>query len=1330
MGEADVGLLSFNVPPTSPKGSPRPYSADQREHPQTPAVHIIAPDGSSDGPPEMSVDNSDNASDLSGTFGNPSFGSTTGSRRARHGRKVQLPDDPSQPPTPGSPIDNLKLTASGGGHPRLCKSLLDTLEGPVGRRRSRSRRSVMSHISFAEAPNTEGGKGDSVTGLENIRRTIHAGDTEKNDPTSNFLVTSHYTLLNFLPRNLLEQFRQISNCYFLANMIIALIPGVSPITPITAVFPMILVLTIAAVKDGWEDIQRHRADAKDNNVPVTILRDGKWKEIPSAETRVGDFIKLHRGDAVKADFIVLASADDDSIVYVETSQLDGETNIKPRKGRHGTEHLNSEEALMSVIGKVSVEVDQPNDKLYRWQGALNIAGEDPQPLNVKQAIWRGSSVRKTAWAIGLVVYTGMQTKQGMNLKKKGRKMSNLVKKLNLLILIIFGIKNILIFLICGLSVGWADSATGHWYVRYWVEHFSSVERFFLNYLTLFILFSFLIPISLFVTVEFCKGMQIMLMRWDHEMYRWIPDQEIWHTCRPRTSDLNEQLGSIRYIFSDKTGTLTENIMRYVQGVVVGVHRQDTREMIDHVEVSGEHATPGNMKISAGGTAADKLWSGDLLDETGGSGGQVARFVACISLCHNVVPFEQGGGWTFEGASPDEVALVRCAGENGFLLTQRTSKNAVIEVNGTKHNFDVLEELEFTPTRKMMSVVVRDGRKQIFVLTKGADSSVLTNLAKGELSEKDSVLLNTKLSGYGKLGLRTLVVAWRHISTEMFQDWHKRFVALQSSTIRTDEAVDQLCLELEANLTLAGVAAYEDKLQDGVPETIRFFVNAGVVVWMLTGDKLETGIEIGRTCGLICPPSESHPSGGVLHLVELSKELAEDPTLKDTGDIDPAEKEARRKRQIGIIAAKMERALSLAAAGEKVTLAIDGLSLDLALHEDNLHIFAKCCKAIYSAVCCRLTPSQKAKIVDLFQTESGETALAIGDGANDATMIGVAKVGVGIIGLEGSQAELAADYAIPRFRHLKRLVAVHGRYALYRNAFCACFSFYKNLVLTVNQFYFAMYCGFSGTTVYDSWLLAVKNTLFTFLPPLFIGCFEKDIPEPTLEDPVSGPPLFRELAQGKYFDTNTIALWFGTAVLHGTVIFWTSFEVANSQQWDPDGGRVGDIHVTGLNLMSGVVFCVILKGMLHLRHITALHVGSAIVSALFYPFFLFTYSAIEPMGFDALIEESHFYRMAWETYFADPKSWLFLLLFSVGVVVPLDAAVVAFQRSFRPTLRDLWQRYDSRDDANKVRGSMQRLYDATHPKFDSAFTLRAPIFAPEASALCGCGAAKVHPSADP
>jgi len=580
--------------------------------------------------------------------------------------------------------------------------------------------------------------------------------------------------------------------------------------------------------------------------------------------------------------------------------------------------------------------------------------------------------------------------------------------------------------------------------------------------------------------------------------------------------------------------------------------------------------------------------------------------------------------------------VKTAKEHNLILVERTTRKMEVLMEGTAQTFEILATLEFTPDRKMMSIIVREPDGKISLFTKGADSFVIPRLDAAACA---STLppLEKALAGMGSLGLRTLIVCGKTITQAQFDEWYKRFEAAGKELVDRAKKVDQICLEMEKDMELIGATAIEDKLQDKVPETLQFFLDAGVVVWMLTGDKRETAVTIAATSSL------ANPEADYIHHVDIG-------ALKAHTD----EARALVGRQLDEIDQLCDKK------DKKVTFVIDGVALEVAM-DHHAATFVRVSQRVNSAVCCRLTPLQKANVVDMFQTTTGSTALAIGDGANDVTMIQKGRVGVGIMGLEGAQAALAADYAIPRFKHLKRLCCVHGRYSQVRNSLCINFSFYKNMSIAMLQFYFCFYVGGSGTTLVDGWLLTFYNVAFTVMPPLMLGLFEKDVTERALMEQNA---LFPDLGDGMYFDGPTVGRWFAQAILHSLMLFYIMHPTQLRQ--DVHGHMVMDFYMYGTMITTALVCLVLVKLILHTRYWQSIQVGAQVFSFFIFAFILVVYAAIPN-----LFGQTFFY---WNAYmmFQEPKYWFYTLFFVMGVLMPIDMAVIFVQRQLFPTIHDKMQ----------------------------------------------------------
>ncbi|NXO04655.1 AT10A ATPase, partial [Rhinopomastus cyanomelas] len=564
-----------------------------------------------------------------------------------------------------------------------------------------------------------------------------------------------------------------------------------------------------------------------------------------------------------------------------------------------------------------------------------------------------------------------------------------------------------------------------------------------------------------------------------------------------------------------------------------------------------------------------------------------------------------GELRYEAESPDEAALVYAARAYNCSLVGRLSDQVSLELPhlGTL-SFEVLHTLGFDSVRKRMSVVVRHPlTDEINVYTKGADSVIMDLLLPcssddpwGKHQKKIQSKTQNYLNLYAVDGLRTLCIAKRVLSKEEYACWLKRHLEAESSIENREELLFQSALRIEKNLHLLGATGIEDRLQDGVPETIANLRKAGLQIWVLTGDKQETAVNIAYACKLldhdeeiITLNAESPETCAVL--LEQCLQCVE--TKFSINSID----EATGNMTVGFTPLYPNSTPVLSSLG----LVIDGRTLAYALEpilEDKFLALAKRCRSV---LCCRSTPLQKSMVVKLVRDKLKAMTLAIGDGANDVSMIQVADVGVGISGQEGMQAVMASDFAIPRFRYLEKLLLVHGHWCYSRLANMVLYFFYKNAMFVALLFWYQFYCGFSGSSMVDQWYLIFFNLLFSSLPQLVTGVLDKDVPAEVL---IAAPQLYKSGQNMEEYQPHMFWMTMIDALYQSLVCFFIPYFTYYDSEVD--------IFSWGTPITTIALFTVILHLAIETKTWTFLHWSSCTLSILLFFFVALVYNASCPV----------------------------------------------------------------------------------------------------------------------
>ena len=748
-------------------------------------------------------------------------------------------------------------------------------------------------------------------------RIIHLNNPPANSANryvDNHVSTAKYNVATFMPKFLFEQFSKYANLFFLFTAVLQQIPNISPTNRWTTVVPLGIVLLVSAGKELVEDHKRKTSDKSLNYSKAQVLKGSSFESSKWVKVAVGDIIRVESEESFPADLVLLASSEPEGLCYIETANLDGETNLKIKQAIPETANLVSPSELSRLTGRVRSE--QPNSSLYTYEATLTMlagGGEKELPLAPDQLLLRGATLRNTPWIHGIVIFTGHETKLMRNATATPIKRTAVERRLNIQILMLVAI---LISLSIISSVGdLIVRATAQQKLAYlYYGNTNGAKQFFSDIFTYWVLYSNLVPISLFVTIEGVKYYHAFLINSDLDIYYDKTDTAA--ICR--TSSLVEELGQIEYIFSDKTGTLTCNMMEFKQCSIGGIQYADdvpedkraTEQDGLEIGVYDFNRLRENLKTHPSRTA-------------------IHHFLALLATCHTVIPEkndEKPGEIKYQAASPDEGALVEGAVMLGYTFVARKPRVVTILVEGQELEYELLAVLEFNSTRKRMSTIFRCPDGKIRCYCKGADTVILERLGRDNLIVESTL---QHLEDYATEGLRTLCLAMREIPEQEFQEWYQVFEKASTTVSgnRADE-LDKAAEIIEHDFFLLGATAIEDKLQDGVPDTIHTLQTAGIKVWVLTGDRQETAINIGMSCKLI----------------------SEDMTLLIVNEANSAATRENLQKKLTAIQSQSFGGME----SETMALIIDGKSLTFALEKDMEKMFLDLAVMCKSVICWYVT----------------------------------------------------------------------------------------------------------------------------------------------------------------------------------------------------------------------------------------------------------------------------------------------------------------------------------------------------------------------------------------
>ncbi|PAA83464.1 hypothetical protein BOX15_Mlig032035g1 [Macrostomum lignano] len=1039
---------------------------------------------------------------------------------------------------------------------------------------------------------------------------------------SNRIITSRYTILSFPVKNLLEQFTRVANFYFLIVAVLQLVID-TPVSPATSIIPLVFVLGVTAVKQAYEDFLRHRADDRVNNTPVHVISGDSMARIKAHEIRVGDVVRVHKNESFPCDLILLASSEESGECSITTANLDGETNLKTVYSVEETKRLQTVEAVCRQL-RAKISCEHPTSDLYKFKGNMLLRrqrrSEKPEkvPLSAKNMLLRGAVLRNTEFVQGVAIYTGQETKMQLNSQRGRSKKSVVEKRLDrflLCFMVFLLVESAFCTVMKWVYVSVDAGISGAWYLP---SESAQPWRVVQDFLGFVVLFNYLIPISLYVTIELQKFLGSIFFEFDLEMYFEDPETGEKFRAKANTSDLNEELGQVQYLFSDKTGTLTENRMTFRMCSING----NTYCDVD-----------GQLWLTEEGAATHQC---QQLNEV------ELKFFTVLALCHTVrverqksfdrqpqqqvFSVETAADYVYQASSPDEKAFVEAARNYG--VTFHGTENGVSSVTVPDghggfvlQQYRVLQVLEFDSDRKCMSVILQrytDG--SYWLLTKGAETSMLEKCSHGD---RDAVV---KHSGdFAVEGLRVLVIACKELSPALYQQMAAQLLAANQDVANREALTVEAYRVVERDLEALGLTAIEDELQTGVRETITDLRAAGIQVWILTGDKRETAENISLSAGHF---------DDTMQRIRIVEQQSQAGCLAEV---------RRGREEISAGDGGYQQA------GRRYCLVVDGQSLQFLVAENSAELkaeFLALCQLTSAVLCCRCTPLQKARVVAMVRNgvEPKPVTCAIGDGANDVSMIREAHVGVGLYGKEGRAAALNSDYAFARFQFLRKALLFHGHLYYVRLATLVQYFFYKNVAFITAELFYAFHSGFSAQSLYDTIYLTIYNMTMTSLPILLFGIFEQHVHRYRL---YQEPELYITIASNRLLWWRDLLIWCALGLWHSVCCHYGVVAVlAVNDQMGINATFNYGVFEFGALVVQCVMICVTLRLVLVTYSINVPTLIGLVVTVVGFILVMSVYNIIG-VNFFA------FNNFLW-VYFdinKQPVSWLIMLVLTAVSLTP-------------------------------------------------------------------------------
>ena len=1091
---------------------------------------------------------------------------------------------------------------------------------------------------------------------------------------TNKISSSKYSFYDFFPKILMEQFSYISNVYFLIISILQTIKIISYSngSPIMLI-PFSFVVLINGIKDLYEDIKRRKMNNIDNNRICEVYDEYKNKFVNKKweEVKLGDIIKIKKNEIICCDMILLETSESNGICLVEPKNINGESNLYMKQINTNWKKNFVDYADLNYI---CITKNQ-NDNLYKFKGTLyeieydgsNTIKLTPNKsefyFNQKNFLLRGMILRQTDYIIGCAIYVGHNTKVMINSPKLKNKKSKLEKKMNKLVIIIF-IFQLCLSMISSIINIFQDKDKFQFINKFIynskknnIDAYNEIFKFLKTFGTWIVIMTNFVPISLLTTFPFSKLCYGYFISKDIDMTNKLN----MIGAEVHSSNLNEELGQVNFIFTDKTGTLTQNKMKF-KAFTLGTSSYGEEDinsngniLFNKINKDKYGDIPDIEFIDKEHKLKDILNSNKFLPKN------LLHFFYNLCLCNDVEidykKYDINSKIEYISSSSDEKCLINFSRYCGFIYKKKINSNTIIiEKNANNYNEDIkfikCHILEFTSERRRMSVIIKKENEinnyKYYLYIKGSDSVINNLISEENKSTKEYKYIMNKTKEYSQKGLRTLLIGYKELTLDEFMEFDNKYKYLSEDLDEnnTQEKIYKLYDDIETNVTLLGVTAIEDKLQYKAEETINKFINIGIKICMVTGDKLETAKTIAKSCKLINQDMD-------MVFMEYNRMI----DIYNQGN-----------QLINYLKTLLQTKFNN---NKKHCLLINGDTL-LNIFESPkaIKLFTELFKKSDSIICSRVDPQQKAKLVSIIKSTSKKVCLAIGDGANDVSMITEANIGVGIHGLEGSEASRASDYSINQFYHLQKLLLYHGRESYRKNSYYIVYNFYKNIIFVSPMFFFGFMNFFSGITLYEPYLHQLYNVIYSIFPIFYFSIFDREFESDFL---VQNPKYYLQGIKDECFNIFIFYKYLILGFVEGFILFISAFITFyfNNQ----DGYNLNNLYSIGNTILGGVIIIVNLKVLFNAKIINLFLIFLIFFSILSFYIGVILFSG-EKIGVISIPKIfSSYYILGDYTYIIKDKKYLLYILFIIGEILIMNKTL--------NSLLDYYEYKNEKIDNNKI-----------------------------------------------